>query len=66
MNLKTYIENLVINHLKYYNILLGYEVNRLDKIRIPIAEARIKAINFGIFNVFQEKKTDDNSSDPKK
>ena len=50
---------------KVLQYLLGYEVNRLDKIRIPIAEARIKAINFGIFNVFQEKKTDDNSSDPK-
>jgi len=50
---------------KVLQYLLGYEVNRLDKVRIPIAEARIKAINFGIFNVFQEKKTDDNSSDPK-
>ena len=50
---------------KVLEYILGYEQNRLEKVRLPIAKARIEAVKLGIFNVFQERKTDKNKSDPK-
>ena len=50
---------------KWLEYILGYDQNRRPDDRLKIAKQRIKEVKLGIFNVFQEKKTDKNKSDPK-